>query len=52
MSVVLLYLFTGNQITHAFCCSLSDLIVILKHVVLDLRKGFLFQDFHSVEKEV
>lgn len=44
---VLPHLFTAHKIAHALCSSLSELLMLLKHVVLNLWKGLLLQDFHS-----
>lgn len=41
------HLFTAHKIAHALCSGLSDLLVLLKHVVLNLWKGLLLQDFDS-----
>ncbi len=40
--MVISYFFAVDQIAHALCGGLSDLIVFLKHVVLNLWKSFFF----------
>lgn len=40
------HLFTAHEITHALRRGLSDLFMLLKHIVLNLWKGLLLQDFH------
>lgn len=43
------YLFTWDQVAHAFGGSPSDLLVVFKHIVLNLWQGFLLHNFHSVK---
>lgn len=38
------YLFVDHKVAHALCGGLSELIMVLKHVILDLRYGVLLDN--------
>lgn len=44
------HLFTCHQVGHAFNGSQSDLVVLLKHVVLNLRQSLLFHYLRPAEE--
>ena len=45
------YLFARHQVAHALCGCLSDMIMVFKHVLLNLRESLLFQDLHPSATE-
>lgn len=44
------YLLVDHQVAHALCGCLPELVVILKHVVLNIWQGFLLDYLHPVEE--
>lgn len=45
------HLFTCHQVAHAFSGSQSDLVILFKHVVLNLGQSLLFHNLHSTKTD-